>query len=61
MNPNSFGLLVTCLPKRAVPSPAISCIKVQAKPWSIVSSSEPSASQLDRYDVVLSTGPPCHN
>ena len=47
MNPNSFGLLVTCLPKR-VPSErareregtrAISCIKGQAEPWTTTSSS----------------------
>lgn len=58
MNPNSFGLLVTCLPKRALSlSPrlslaryiAISCIKGQDS--GPAPRHPQSESPLDRYDV----------
>lgn len=59
MNPNSFGLLVTCLPKRAAPSLQYHASKDKLNHGpSCHPQSLAGASQLDRYDVVLSTGQP---
>ena len=61
MNPNRFGLLVTCLPKRAAPTPQYHASKDKLNHGPSCHPQSRSASPLDRYDVVLSAGPPCHD
>ncbi|KAL2713616.1 hypothetical protein V1478_016173 [Vespula squamosa] len=56
MNPNSFGLLMTCLPKRAAPTLQYHASKDKLNHGPSCHPQNPGPSPLDRCDVTLSIG-----
>ncbi|KAI4495909.1 hypothetical protein M0802_008315 [Mischocyttarus mexicanus] len=56
MNPNSFGLLMTCLPNRAAPTLQYHASKDKLNHGPSCHPQNPGPSPLDRCDVTLSIG-----